>query len=128
MRSRLTLKPGQRGTKKLLARYGAQLFCVRYRYDEQKRRRYTTVELIVEEWEWQPAEPRPPAPDALIDIHAAWGDLELSRRVKGAGGRWNRTRGVWEIRYDQAAEAGLLAYASPGAPAKGPRGKTSNKR
>ena len=43
------MKPGERGTKKLLAKYGDGLVCVRYRYDEEKRKRYKTVELIVED-------------------------------------------------------------------------------
>jgi hypothetical protein len=33
--TRLTLKPGQRGTHKLAAKYGDRLVRVRYRYDEQ---------------------------------------------------------------------------------------------
>jgi hypothetical protein len=33
METRLSLAPGQNGTKKLLARYGERLVCVRYRYD-----------------------------------------------------------------------------------------------
>ena len=36
MRTRLILKPGQRGTKKLGAKYGDRLLCVRYRYDEKR--------------------------------------------------------------------------------------------
>ncbi len=35
MKTRLDLKPGQRGTKKLSELYGDQLVCVRYRYDEK---------------------------------------------------------------------------------------------
>jgi hypothetical protein len=33
MRTQVTLQPDQKGTKKLLAQYGEQLVCVRYRYD-----------------------------------------------------------------------------------------------
>lgn len=44
-----TLKPGDSGTKRLSARYGDRLVCVRYRKDEDQNRRYTTVELIVGE-------------------------------------------------------------------------------
>ena len=36
MRTRLTLKPGQRGTKQLVAEYGDRLVCVRYRYDDKQ--------------------------------------------------------------------------------------------
>jgi len=34
VRTLKTLKPGQAGTKALLALYGRGLLCVRYRYDE----------------------------------------------------------------------------------------------
>jgi len=39
MQTRLTLKPGQKGTKKLIAEYGDQLVCIQYRYDPQKKKR-----------------------------------------------------------------------------------------
>jgi hypothetical protein len=53
MRVRLKLKPGQRGTKHLSRQYGDRLVCVRYRYDEETKKRYTTVELIVAEEPWK---------------------------------------------------------------------------
>ncbi len=45
----LHLKPGQKGTKQLLAQYGDRLICVRYRYDAQRKKRFKTVELLVAE-------------------------------------------------------------------------------
>jgi hypothetical protein len=45
--ARLKLKPGQKGTKALVEKYGDALVCVRYRYDETSRTRIKTVELIV---------------------------------------------------------------------------------
>jgi hypothetical protein len=54
MRAKLTLRPGQRGTKKLVRKYGDRLVCVRYRYDGERRKRYKTVELIIEESDWEP--------------------------------------------------------------------------
>jgi hypothetical protein len=33
METRLTLRPGMPGTKRLLARYGERLVCVRYLYE-----------------------------------------------------------------------------------------------
>ncbi|MBC8042932.1 MAG: hypothetical protein IAF08_05750 [Rhizobacter sp.] len=51
---RSKLKPGQKGTKKLLAEYGAKLVCVRYRYDEVQMKRFKTIELIVDEAAWIP--------------------------------------------------------------------------
>ena len=58
MQARQTLTPGQKGTKKFLERYGKQLICVSYRYDDQRRKRFTTVEIIVEESDWSPPESR----------------------------------------------------------------------
>ena len=48
MKTRLVLKPGQRGTKSLVKRYGDSLVCVRFRYDAVLGQRLTTVELVVE--------------------------------------------------------------------------------
>lgn len=44
-----TLWPQQPGTLKLLQRYGPALLCVRYRHDASHQRRYTTVEIVVDE-------------------------------------------------------------------------------
>ena len=52
MEIRLTLRPGMAGTKRLLARYGERLVCVRYRYDRATGRRVKTAELIVQDVAW----------------------------------------------------------------------------
>ena len=49
MQTRLTLQPHQDGAKQLLAEYGEHLVCVRYWYDERRKRCLKTVDLIVEE-------------------------------------------------------------------------------
>jgi hypothetical protein len=54
METRLKLCPGQNGTKKLVKQYGEKLVCVRYRYDAARKKRYKTVELIVDEAPWNP--------------------------------------------------------------------------
>jgi hypothetical protein len=36
MKSYAHLKPGQKGTKRLVEKYGDSLLCVRYRYDETR--------------------------------------------------------------------------------------------
>lgn len=48
MKTRLILKPGQPGTKRLVEKYGDYLLCVRFKYDAESRQRLKTVELIVE--------------------------------------------------------------------------------
>lgn len=102
MQSRRTLAPGQQDTKKLLERYGEQLACVRYRYDEQRRKRFTTVEIIVEESGWSPLE----KPE-IVGLRVEFQETELQRRVKHAGGKWNSAKRVWEIHYDQAVALSL---------------------
>ncbi len=103
MRIRLTLSPGQRGTRKLVQQYGSQLVCVRYRYDEEKRRRYKTVELIVDEADWTPRF----KPDTIVHLQITWGETDIAGRVKYAGGQWNRPGRYWELRYDLAVKLGL---------------------
>lgn len=60
METRLTLRPGMPGTKKLFACYGERLVCVRYLYDEARGRRLNTVELVIDEapWRGRPRRPR----------------------------------------------------------------------
>ena len=48
MKTRVSLKPGDKGTRQLHAQYGDRLICVRYRYDPKARMRYKTIELIVD--------------------------------------------------------------------------------
>jgi hypothetical protein len=102
MEIRLSLKPGQKGTKKLVAEYGERLVCVRYRYDEARRRRYKTVELIVEEQEWLPA-------GARYGVRVEWGEIDLARRVKAAGGEWDGQRKVRLVDQETVTALGLEA-------------------
>jgi len=106
MRTRLTLHPDQRGAKQLLAQYGNRLVCVRYRYDEQHKKRFKTVELIVEESEWEP-DTHQRAAESVVQVRVAVSEVEVRRRVKSVGGRWNPQRGVWGLRYDRVVALGL---------------------
>lgn len=101
LRTRLTLWPGQKGTKKLQARYGAKLLCVRYRYDPVRYRRYKTVELIEDEAAW--------APDmsAIVAVRVEIYELELRAQVKEAGGRWDPEQKVWRLPIGQVLALGL---------------------
>ena len=104
-RVRLHLKPGQKGTKQLLAEYGDRLICVRYRYDAQRKKRLKTVELIVAERDW---EPRPRfADDQILALHVAFADVAVRAQVKQAGATWNPERRVWQLRYDRVVALGL---------------------
>lgn len=106
MQARSKLKPGQKGTRKLVKLYGSRLVCVRYRYDEQSRKRFKTVELIVEESQWTPP---PIKPDKLVGVRVELNETELQRKVKHAGGKWFPQHKVWHLRYDQAVALGLEA-------------------
>src|SRR4030095_9122751 len=108
MRTLLHLKPGQKGTKRWLAQYGARLVCVRYRYDAQQKKRFKTVELIVAERAWNPPAPRFAA-DAIVGVRVGFAEVEVREQVKQAGGKWNRSREVWEAR---CAQVGALKLES----------------
>jgi hypothetical protein len=125
MRTRLKLKPGQRGTKKLLAEYGEQMICVRYRYDAERRRRLKTVELIVEEVPWEPRSSKV-TEETIVGVRVAWGERELYSRVKGAGGVWNKERRVWELRYGQVVALGMEARIVPTSSASNSRDRSAS--
>lgn len=108
MQIRLTLAPGKRGTQKYVTEYGERLVCVRYRYDASKGKRYKTVELIVDEVDWQPAvASNEPDEQTVVQVKVAWGERQVSRQVKQAGGVWNIKQRVWEIAYGKAKALGL---------------------
>ncbi|MBI2313997.1 MAG: hypothetical protein HYU77_15980 [Betaproteobacteria bacterium] len=108
METRLSLTPGQNGTKNLVRQYGDRLVCVRYRYDAQRGKRYKTVELIVEETNWQPrAGASVRAADHMVGVRIGYGEAELREKVKQAGGIWRPKQKLWELRYDQARALGL---------------------
>lgn len=98
MTTRVKLKPGQKGTKKLLAQYGDALICVRYRYEVERRKQIKTVEIIVSESDWTP----PPAkyPDsALVPLRIRFEEKLLQEQARAVGGRWDREQQVWLVRY-----------------------------
>lgn len=106
MQARRTLVPGQKGTKKFLDHYGEKLICVRYRYDEQQRKRFTTVEIIVEESSWIPPV-TPIVEPVIVGLRVGINEVVVQRQIKQAGGKWNRQFQVWEILSDQAIALGF---------------------
>ena len=100
MRALSKVRPGQPGTKKLLGQYGRQMVCVRYRYDAQKRKRYTTVEIIVAEADWSPRARR--RPDRPVGLRVEFRETELRRQVKAAGAVWDGRKKLWIIKRDRA--------------------------
>ncbi len=118
MRTLRTLKPGQNGTKELLARHGASLLCVRYRYDEDTREHLKTVELVVQRRP-RKREADSPGPQKLggqaaavvatrMALRIGWRETDLRSRVKSAGGWWDPVRRVWILKRDVAERLDLL--------------------
>lgn len=103
MRVRQTLRPGQRGTRRYTDRFGDRLVCVRYRYDAQTRRRVTTVEVVVDEADWTPRL----RPEDVVGVRVVWGEAELARRVKRAGGVWDGHRKVWQLPFAEVQRLGV---------------------
>ena len=108
MRTRLTLRPNQDGAKQLRERYGEQLVCVRYRYDEATKERWKTVELIIEKSVWKPPQPKWQA-DSLVALQVAAQEREVRQQVKAAGGTWHPKEVVWKLSYGQVVALGLTA-------------------
>ena len=113
MEARVTLRPGQRGTKKLVERFGDRLICVRYRYDAVQQKRFTTVELIVEESSWHPATSsgtRRPLGDSpeQVAVRVGYREEALRQRVKAAGGRWDADRRLWQLPLIRVRALGLV--------------------
>ena len=117
MQTQSTLKPGQRGTKKLVERYGDRLICVRYRIDRETGKRLKTVELIVDETEpatQQPArQPKQSATPTHVFIHISAHDVNLQQRVKAKGAWFNAKKNLWRLPYNEVQAMGLEASIVP---------------
>lgn len=101
MQTRQTLKPGQKGTKALQAEYGDRLVCVRYKYDASRRKRYKTVELVVEARDWMPS-------GSKVWVKVAWGEAAIGRAIRNAGGAWNQDKKLWKLTFKDAVALGLV--------------------
>jgi len=113
MRIGKTLKPGKPGSARWVRRFGDRLISVRYRYDRARSMRYTTVELVVDTCPWTPGVsfPRGADPDGLapevVFVRVSYNEQALREQVKAAGGRWDKERRAWELRFEHVARLGL---------------------
>ena len=108
METRLSLAPGQNGTKKLVATYGERLVCVRYRYDLQRKLRHKTVELIVETMPWVPRGRHPRRePHDMVAVRIAYAETELRERIKAAGAIWRPRQKLWEVDWKTVRDLAL---------------------
>ena len=115
MEVRATLRPGQKGTRKLVERYGARLVCVRYLYDPQACRRHTTVELIVDSAQWKPNKRSPRRrDDDIVAVRIAFHETDLRERAKRLGALWRPAQKLWEITWRDAKRLAIAdRVASP---------------
>ena len=129
LRTRLTLRPGQPGTRKLVEEYGARVVCVRYRYDDAEKKRYKTVELIVEEVDWVPR-PRRLAATDMVHLQLRYSEAAIRASVKLLGGTWHPQTRTWRIAYGAAVALRLTdrIVSPPAAPSKEDDSRTSTDR
>ena len=99
------ISAGKPGTKKITEQYGDDLVCVRYKYDREKRIKYKTVELIIDRGLWNPDLAKKNSKKVEVIIY--FNEIELSKKIKAAGGNWNPKEKVWEINFKTAKELGV---------------------
>lgn len=96
MKSYNHLKPGQKGTRRLVEQYGESLLCVRYRYDKQRGVRLKTVEIIVEE----KPDRKPHFSDGdIVPISVYFDELELREQLRKLHARWDSQLKLWFAPY-----------------------------
>ncbi len=89
------LKPGQKGTHRLVARFGPALICVRYRDDEETGDNLTTAEIIVDR---RPGNRNLRFRDTdLVAVAVPYFEKVLRERLKAAGGRWDQEERAWRV-------------------------------
>lgn len=108
METRLTLRPGQPGTRKLVARHGERLVRVRYLYDAATGRRLKTVELIVESVPWTTrARSARRRDDDVVYVRIGYEETDLRARAKRLGAIWRQAQRLWEITYRDSKNLGI---------------------
>ena len=97
MKSYAHLKPGQKGTSRLVEKYGDSLLCVRYRYDEKRGVKLKTVEIIIEE---RPCTSTFRYRDTdIVAVMVPYTEKTLREILKAAGGRWDPMEKLWRVQY-----------------------------
>jgi hypothetical protein len=112
MITKATLRPGMNGAKRLTEKYGRRLVCVRYKYDEETRKKYTTVELIEEVSDWvnelsDSGLEKDPSLSHHLAVKVEYWETELREKVKAAGGIWRPRQKLWEMRYEDIVALNL---------------------
>ena len=100
------LYAGQPGTKKWVKKYGKNLIAVRYKYDAFKNQKMITVELLADKKSWQKNENKIPK-NKIVKIKINYGEVDLGRKVKSFGAKWDKKEKLWKMRYDVVQALGL---------------------
>jgi hypothetical protein len=95
VKTQTSLKPGRKGTKRLVEQYGNALLCVRYRHDTIRGLRLKTVELVVEEKPYRPWLRY--RDDDIVSVIVSYSETELRDRLKKACGKWNSGERLWRV-------------------------------
>ena len=97
------MKPGDPGTRRQSERWGSDLLYVRYRYDEARGERMTTVEIVVDRGVRTPRVD----PGRMVGVRLRYEETELRGRVRAAGGQWDAQRKLWWITWINALRIGV---------------------
>jgi hypothetical protein len=120
---RQTLKPGEVGTRKLAARFGDKLVCIRYRVDAARGVRYTTVELIVDQAPLTGRKIRPssasvPDRNPMVGVKIFYREDALREKAKEEGAIWRPRQKLWEMPLQTARRLGLGSRIVSGGPSR----------
>lgn len=97
MKTYTHLNPGQKGTRRLIEKFGDSLLRVRYRYDEKRGVRLKTVEIIVEE---RPCTSSFRYRDTdVVAVMIPDTGKTLREILKAVGDRWDLEEKLWQVRY-----------------------------
>jgi hypothetical protein len=107
MKTRTTLRPGQKGAKGLSEKYGSRLIAVRYHYDAENKRRIKSVELVEEAVTWKMR--ATPSPNKIVTVNLGAIDANFRRKILSVGGRPTADGLGWRIRYGVVVKLGLLS-------------------
>ena len=107
--------PGQKGTRKLVNKYGDKLVCVRYRYDHEQELRYKTAEIIVEKVPWQPPQQQQPTQEKVeikttpyVGLKIHFSEKTLRSDLKAIGAHWSPGDRLWYAPEEYVRRIGLV--------------------
>ena len=122
---RQTLRPGESVSRRLTARFGDKLVCIRYRVDAAGGMRYTTVELIVDQAPLAGRKARAsssavPDRNPMVGVKIFYREDALREKAKEEGAIWRPRQKLWEMPLQTARSLGLGNRIVNGGPARPP--------